>query len=94
MREADAPRTDAPPPLGLGRRRQRVDAADKVGDERRGRHVIDLFGRIHLLKASFVQHRNAISHRKRFVVFEDATARAGGQLVARLIAGNASVFRF
>ena len=57
---------DAHPTRRLPGRAQHIDAADEVGDERRGRLTIDLHRRADLLDLAAVHHDDAVGHRQRF----------------------------
>ena len=45
-----------------------VSLADEVGDEWRGRHVVDCLRRIELLQTPFIEHGDPVGHGKRFVM--------------------------
>jgi hypothetical protein len=60
---ADAQRIRA-----FAHRRQGVDAADEVGDEKRLRVAVDVQRRAHLLDRAFIHHDDAVGHREGFLL--------------------------
>ena len=61
---------------------QHVDPADEVGDERRGRLLVDLARRADLLERALVHHHDAVGHRQRlFLVVRDHDGRDADPLL-------------